>query len=436
MPTLAKAQYKSPCRETAHDSKPRQNCPVLLGAKMSHFQSLEEMDLPSLQELFKKYINQAVRETSSTSDHQLCYLLNSGLAGMLDVARTALKETTNDIIEYATALSIPKSTNKIPTSLISVGSAGYTTVDLVGARLWRLILRLGRVIEELIDEIMTKVGSLFNLNEKLAELDLISSFCEYCTHHPCVIPIFAEDVSLQHAYHPVLLSTGQNMDPMSLRAPHDESFVVITGANMAQIGCHVPADRAQLRLYDRIFTRLGSDDDLESNASTFTVEMREASYIMSKVTERSLVLIDELGRGTSASCGLALTTAICEELIKSRLVDYLVTFPNVRQMAIEVDSVSGRRVTENLVNLRHSGLALLYELSFPETFIDFCKESLQKLEKEENPSVTSALAKKAAKRRSVLKTVLGEDGQCDDEKLQVCKGFVHVLQEQLDSNDS
>jgi DNA mismatch repair protein MSH4 len=83
----------------------------------------------------------------------------------------------------------------------------------------------------------------------------------------------------------------------------------------------VPADRAQLRLYDRIFTRLGSDDDLESNASTFTVEMREASYIMSKVTESSLVLIDELGRGTSASCGLALTTAICEELIKSKVTE-------------------------------------------------------------------------------------------------------------------
>ncbi len=63
------------------------------------------MDLPSLQELLNKYINQAVRETNSTSDHQLCYLLNSGLAGILDVARTALKETTSDIIEYATALS-------------------------------------------------------------------------------------------------------------------------------------------------------------------------------------------------------------------------------------------------------------------------------------------------------------------------------------------
>lgn len=133
------------------------------------------MDLPSLQELFEKYINQAVRETNSTSDHQLCYLLNGGLAGMLDVARAALKETTSDIIEYATALSsmhgeggrseyldhagidlrvkftnaqkfvlVPKSTKseknsnnakKIPASLISIGSAGYTTVDLVRMRL-------------------------------------------------------------------------------------------------------------------------------------------------------------------------------------------------------------------------------------------------------------------------------------------------------------
>jgi DNA mismatch repair ATPase MutS len=96
----------------------------------------------------------------------------------------------------------------------------------------------------------------------------------------------------------------------------------------------------------------------------------------------------------------------------SKLVDYLVTFPNVRQLGIEVDSASGRRITDSQTSLRHSGLALLYQLSFPESLIDFAKDSLQKLEKEENPNVTNALAKKAAKRRAVLKVSHPASEQC------------------------
>lgn len=75
----------------------------------------------------------------------------------------------------------------------------------------------------------------------------------------------------------------------------------------------------RLKLIKMIFTRLGSDDDLESNASTFTVEMREVAYILSDAAEDSLILIDELGRGTSTICGLALTTAICERLLTLRV---------------------------------------------------------------------------------------------------------------------
>lgn len=72
-------------------------------------------------------------------------------------------------------------------------------------------------------------------------------------------------------------------------------------------------------VYDRIFTRIGSDDDFQSNASTFTLEMRETSVILMNASEKSLVIIDELGRGTSPNEGLALSTAICESLQRSKV---------------------------------------------------------------------------------------------------------------------
>lgn len=88
---------------------------------------------------------------------------------------------------------------------------------------------------------------------------------------------------------------------------------------MAQIGYPIPAESAVMCIRDKICTRLGSDDDMESNASTFTVEMRDINYVLVEATDQSLIIIDELGRGTSISCGLALGTAICEQLIQIKV---------------------------------------------------------------------------------------------------------------------
>lgn len=82
----------------------------------------------------------------------------------------------------------------------------------------------------------------------------------------------------------------------------------------------MPAEEACLPLYRKVLSRLGSDDDLESNASTFTVEMREAAFILEEVGPRSLVLIDELGRGSSNLCGISIATAISERLVRSAVL--------------------------------------------------------------------------------------------------------------------
>ena len=87
---------------------------------------------------------------------------------------------------------------------------------------------------------------------------------------------------------------------------------------MAQIGSYVPADYAFVTICDQIFTRIGSDDDTETDCSTFQSEMKEIGYILDNVTAKSLVLIDELGRGTSYEVSVGLCFAISEHLIDSQ----------------------------------------------------------------------------------------------------------------------
>src|SRR5690606_16807355 len=116
----------------------------------------------------------------------------------------------------------------------------------------------------------------------------------------------ANDADLS-ADHPILLITGPNMAGKSTYMRQ-----VATICIMAQIGCFVPANRAVLPLVDRIFTRIGAADDLVGGQSTFMVEMKDIQIMTEQATDRSLVIIDELGRGTSTEEGMAIAQAVIE----------------------------------------------------------------------------------------------------------------------------
>lgn len=169
----------------------------------------------------------------------------------------------------------------------------------------------------------------------LSTLDVLCSFAETATNHRYTRPVIcaASETRIVGGRHPVVeqvIGAHSFVPNDTLLDTADRRFAVLTGPNMggkstylrqvgliqllAQAGSFVPAERAEIGLVDRIFTRIGAADDLARGDSTFMVEMREAATIVKRATAKSLVLIDEIGRGTATQDGLAIARAIAEWL--------------------------------------------------------------------------------------------------------------------------
>jgi DNA mismatch repair protein MutS len=198
-------------------------------------------------------------------------------------------------------------------------------------------LRLEQALfEQLVERIAERVDDLLATADALAELDAFCSLAQIAGERGYVRPTFVPEsiVEFVDGRHPVMEALlGSSFVPNDLRLGVGSSrFVLLTGPNMggkstylrqsallvvlAQIGSFVPARSAKLGIVDRIFTRIGAGDDLASGQSTFYIEMAEAANILRRATDRSLLLIDEVGRGTGTIDGLAIAQAICEFLLE------------------------------------------------------------------------------------------------------------------------
>jgi DNA mismatch repair protein MutS len=192
---------------------------------------------------------------------------------------------------------------------------------------------------ELFEDLRRRVGEsaprLRALAAKLAALDVDAAFAEVAHRFGYVRPELDDTMSLEldELRHPIVerLAASGTFVPNDVRLDAEGSrLMIITGPNMAgkstamrqvalavllaQAGAFVPAKRARIGLVDRIYTRVGASDNLSQGQSTFMVEMREAASILRGATRRSLVLLDEIGRGTSTYDGLAIAWAIAEHL--------------------------------------------------------------------------------------------------------------------------
>ena len=204
----------------------------------------------------------------------------------------------------------------------------------------RALAREKYLYESLLTTLQPDVPRLLNIARAVATTDLLAAFAEIAATRNYCRPIFSDEPGLfiEAGRHPVVeneLAGGESFianDAHLGDASDHRRLLLITGPNMggkstymrqtalialmAHIGAFVPADRVLLGPLDQIFTRIGAADDLASGRSTFMVEMTESAAILHHATENSLVLMDEVGRGTSTFDGMALAFAICRHLIE------------------------------------------------------------------------------------------------------------------------
>ena len=193
-----------------------------------------------------------------------------------------------------------------------------------------------RLFTELVTDMAEFIPQIQINANIIARLDCLLSFAKAAEEHRYVRPVVADDcvLEIKAGRHPVIetqLPMGEEYVPNDIELDTEQQqIMIITGPNMAgksallrqtalitlmaQMGCFVPAESARVGLVDKIFTRVGASDNISLGESTFMVEMTEASDILNNVTPRSLVLFDELGRGTSTYDGISIAWAIVEYL--------------------------------------------------------------------------------------------------------------------------
>lgn len=187
------------------------------------------------------------------------------------------------------------------------------------------------IFQKILEEIRSYLPRLQKLAKALAELDCYGALAEVSAANGYVRPEFSEsELNITAGKHPILDSLMKNPRYVSNNTvmTDEQSILLITGPNMggkstymrqtaliivmAQMGCFVPARRCVMPVFDRIFTRIGASDDILSGQSTFMVEMTEANRALQEATEHSLILFDEIGRGTSTYDGMALAQSMIE----------------------------------------------------------------------------------------------------------------------------
>jgi DNA mismatch repair protein MutS len=299
-----------------------------------------------------------------------------------------------------------------------------------------------QIFEELRQEVLGASAALRACAEAAAQADALLSLARVAADGGWVRPVVDEGdgIDIAGGRHPVveraLAQTGEGpFVPNDLQLDSERRLIVLTGPNMAgkstamrqvalitvlaQSGSFVPAARARMGLVDRLFTRVGAADDLARGQSTFMVEMAECARILNQATARSLLVLDEVGRGTSTFDGLALAWAIAEHLhdqVGARtlfathyheLCDLAREKPRAVNLTMAVSEVDGRVVFLRKIVAgaasRSYGIQVARLAGLPESVLRRAREILSNLEAQElDETGRPALAAGHRKRRAQL----------------------------------
>ncbi|KAK6538181.1 MutS protein msh4 [Orbilia ellipsospora] len=332
----------------------------------------------AVQELIDELISPDATWANTPIDlrHQRCYAVKSGANGFLDVARQTYKESTQDLhvsfqelsreynlpsleIKYDTQrgyyLRIPTGDiedSPLPPIFVNIMRkkkyTECTTLDImkrnlrIGDAMTEVLLMSDRTIQQLVDDIRGEMSALYKVCEGIAMLDMMCSFAALAALYEYVRPEFKDVLAIKDGRHPIREKIHkEKLIPNDVYASQQSRFQIVTGCNMsgkstyirqialmtimAQIGSFVPASYACFPTITHMFTRVSMDDGIEANVSTFAAEMRETAFILKNATEGSMVIMDELGRGTCTRDGLAIAIAVCEAMIQKKALVWFAT---------------------------------------------------------------------------------------------------------------
>lgn len=281
-----------------------------------------------------------------------------------------------------------------------------------------------QIFSNLVADLASYIPSIQVDASHLARLDVLLSFANVSRAYKYIRPVISESdvLDIKQGRHPVIerqMAVGESYIPNDLYLDSEkQQIIIVTGPNMAgksallrqtalitllaQIGCFVPAESALIGLVDKIFTRVGASDNISAGESTFMVEMTEAANILNNISGHSLVLFDELGRGTSTYDGMSIAWAIVEyihETAKGRARTLFAThyhelnemeksFPRIKNFNVSVRELDGKVIFLRKLmpgGSEHSfGIHVAKLAGMPKSIVKRSEQILEKLEASNN----------------------------------------------------
>ncbi len=392
-------------------------------------------------------VNQELDELRQISYSGKDYLLQIQKREIEETGIPSLKISYNNVFGYYIEVRNAHK-DKVPAEWIRkqtlANAERYITQELkeyeekiLGAEDKILILET-RLYNELVGDLAEFIPAIQINATQIAQLDCLLSFASVASANHYLRPVVTDDnvLDIKQGRHPVIekqLPAGEKYIANDVYLDTEtQQIIIITGPNMAgksallrqtalitllaQIGCFVPAESAHIGMVDKIFTRVGASDNISVGESTFMVEMNEAADILNNLSPRSLVLFDELGRGTSTYDGISIAWAIVEHIHEHKkarartlfathyheLNDMEALYPRIKNYNVSVKEINNKVIFLRKLELggsEHSfGIHVAKMAGMPQTIVKRASEILHQLEKENRQEGISS------KRKTVGKT--------------------------------